>query len=84
VRLREKSLACFFFPDVDNCRLLNKVILSVNCLVDCIEKGNCLVWIFVSVKLFNYIAYLLLIVVKLKVINNALICRLLIRGYIWR
>jgi hypothetical protein len=36
------------------------------------------------VKLLNYIAYLLLAVMKFKGVNNALISRLLIRGRIRR
>jgi hypothetical protein len=38
----------------------------------------------ILVKLLDYIAYLLPAVIKLKGVNNALINKLLIRGYIRR
>jgi hypothetical protein len=60
------------------------VIPSIYCLVNHMEKSNCFIRVLIGLKLLNYIANLLLAIIKLKDINNTLICRLLIRYRIRR
>jgi hypothetical protein len=60
------------------------VVPSVYCPVDRMEKSDCLVGILICLKLLDHVANLLLAIIKLKGINNTLICWLLVRCRIRR
>jgi hypothetical protein len=60
------------------------VIPSIYYLVNYIEQSDYFIRVLIRLKLLNYIANPLLAIIKLEGINNALICRLLIRYHIGR
>jgi hypothetical protein len=60
------------------------VIPSIYYLVNYIEQSDYFIRVLIRLKLLNYIANPLLAIIKLEGINNALICRLLIRCHIGR
>jgi hypothetical protein len=60
------------------------VIPSMYCLVDRMEKSDCLIRILIRLKLLNYVANPLLAIMKLEGINNTLICWLPMRCRIRR
>ena len=54
------------------------VIPGIYYLINHMKKSNYLIRILIRLKLLNYIANPLPVIIKLKGINNTLICRLLI------
>jgi hypothetical protein len=60
------------------------IIPSIYCLVNRMEKSDYLIRILIRLKLLNHVANPLLTIMKLKGINNTLICWLLIRYRIRR